>query len=128
MNKFIVTCCIIILFLTLSFSQETGRMFKIPLIQMYVDPGNKNGNLDNAERLIMEAARNGAKVVLLPEAMDLGWTHPLRADVILSPSSWAVKPDHNNVVAPYWDTWRKAYITVAKEFAVWVTGYLPLQF
>jgi predicted amidohydrolase len=44
------------------------------------------------------------------------------ADVILSPSSWAVPPDHNNEVDPYGDTWRKAYMPVASEFSVWIAS------
>jgi predicted amidohydrolase len=207
-----------------------GKLFKIALIQMYIYPGDKEVNLDNAEKLIREAAENGAKVVLLPEAMNLGWTHPsaltqadeipdgqtfkrlaksakrhkmficsgivekdgnavynaaviiddagkllikhrklnemdiaqdiyqqgdrlnichtplgtfgllicsdafardlvltrslcyMGADVILSPSSWAVKPDHDNTKTPYGDTWRQAYIPVATEFSVWIAG------
>jgi len=220
----------LLFFLFPSFSQETGSMFKIALIQMYIEPGNKKVNLDNAEKLIKEAAGKGAKVVLLPEAMNLGWTHPsalteadeipygetctmlaksakkhkificsgivekdgnsiynsaviindagevlikhrklneleiahdiydqgdrlnvchtrfgtfgllicadafakdlvltrslcyMGADVILSPSSWAVSPDWDNSKTPYGDTWRKAYIPVASEFAVWIAG------
>jgi predicted amidohydrolase len=44
------------------------------------------------------------------------------ADVILSPSSWAVPPDHDNKKEPYGDTWRNAYMPVAKEFAVWIAS------
>jgi predicted amidohydrolase len=43
---------------------------------MFVAPGEKQRNLQHAAELIREAALNGAKVVLLPEAMTLGWTHP----------------------------------------------------
>jgi len=44
------------------------------------------------------------------------------ADVILSPSSWAVPPDYNNKKTPYRDTWRNAYIPAAHEFSVWIAG------
>ena len=50
--------------------------FKIALIQMRVRGGDKEGNLDHAVRLIAEAAAGGADLVVLPEAMDLGWTDP----------------------------------------------------
>lgn len=50
--------------------------FKLALIQMSVDCGNKNRNLAHAEELIEDAAEHGADLALLPEAMDLGWTHP----------------------------------------------------
>ena len=50
--------------------------FKLALAQMRVEGGAKAANLQRASRLVKEAADNGAQVVLLPEAMDLGWTHP----------------------------------------------------
>jgi predicted amidohydrolase len=50
-------------------------VFKLALIQMRVDGGAKKANLARAERLIDEAAAAGAPVVLLPEALNLGWTH-----------------------------------------------------
>ena len=212
------------------FSQATVGKFKLALVQMYVEPGNLEKNLSHAEALIAEAASGKADVVLLPEVMDLGWTHPsadefagsipggeaskrlckaakkhhvficagiverddervynaavmidnngkilvkhrklneldiahnvydqgdrlsvcetpwgnfgllicadatskdhvltrslcyMGADVILSPSSWAVPQDHDNLKEPYGDTWRNAYFPVAKEFSVWIAS------
>ena len=49
---------------------------KLALAQMFVEPGHKQGNLSRAERLIAEAASRKAEIVVLPEAMTLGWTHP----------------------------------------------------
>lgn len=43
---------------------------------MRVEGGRKDANLARAVHLINEAAANGAEVVVLPEAMTLGWTHP----------------------------------------------------
>lgn len=205
-------------------------MFKLALIQMRVVGGEKERNLRHAEELISEAAAHGAQCVLLPEIMDLGWTHPsalteaqpiphgdvcqrlaraarahgvyvcsglaerdgdhvynaavildpegtvilkhrklnelaighpyyaqgdrlgvchtplgtfglmicadgfardrvlsralcyMGADVILSPSAWAVAADHDNQKQPYGGTWRSAYIPVAREFGVWIAG------
>jgi predicted amidohydrolase len=48
----------------------------IGLAQMLVEPGEKRRNLARAEQRIAEAARRGAEVVVLPEAMPVGWTHP----------------------------------------------------
>lgn len=214
------------------FPQSTSSVspFNLAVIQMYVEPGRLEKNLDHAEELIREAAAGNADVVLLPEVMDLGWTHPsakelagdipegetcqrlcraalennvfvcagiverdenaiynaaviidnkgnvilkhrklneldiahdlysqgdrlgtcltpwgrfglmicadanakglvisrslcyMNADVILSPSSWAVPPDHNNTADPYGDTWRNAYFPVAREFSVWIAS------
>jgi predicted amidohydrolase len=50
-------------------------MFKLGLIQMLVEGGRKADNLRRADERIAEAAARGAHVVLLPEAMPLGWTH-----------------------------------------------------
>jgi predicted amidohydrolase len=43
---------------------------------MTVKGGEPDLNLSVAEKRIAEASAQGAQVVLLPEAMDLGWTHP----------------------------------------------------
>ncbi len=51
-------------------------MFKLALVQMHVEGGNKSKNLLNAKKNIIKAAGSGAEVILLPEALDLGWTHP----------------------------------------------------
>ena len=50
-------------------------MFKLALIQMRVEGGRRIANLRRALGLIQQAADAGAKVVVLPETMDLGWTH-----------------------------------------------------
>ena len=50
-------------------------MFKLALIQMLVEGGCKEANLRRAVAGIDNAAANGAQVVVLPEAMTLGWTH-----------------------------------------------------
>jgi predicted amidohydrolase len=211
-------------------AQSIVREFRLAVVQMYVEPGELDRNLSHAGELVAEAAGNGADVVLLPEVMDLGWTHPsakrladsipggytckklcefavknnvylcaglvekdgqsiynaaviiddkgkvqvkhrklneldiahdvygqgdrlgvcetpwgkfglmicadataknhvltkslcyMGSDVILSPSSWAVPPDHDNSKDPYGDTWRNAYMPVAKEFSVWIAA------
>ena len=50
--------------------------FRLAMVQMRVDGGCKEKNLRRAEERIAEAAGQGAQVVLLPEALTLGWTHP----------------------------------------------------
>jgi predicted amidohydrolase len=49
---------------------------KLALVQMLVEPGRKEANLARAEQRIAEAAGQGGEVVVLPEALTLGWTHP----------------------------------------------------
>ena len=228
--KGLLVLIILILILSSMKAQNQTKYFKLALVQMYVEPGNLQKNLSHADKLIAEAAAGGADVVLLPEVMDLGWTHPsakqyadkipggntfkalaaaakknnvwiccgiverdgdavynaaviidnkgvlqikhrklneldiahdvyaqgdrlnvcktpwgtfglmicadgtatdhvltrslcyMGADVILSPSSWAVPPDHDNIKEPYGKTWRDAYMPVAKEFSVWIAS------
>lgn len=223
-------CLPILLFSMNALSQTTGKGFKLALVQMYVEPGNLQQNLAHAEKLIAEAAGANADVVLLPEVMDLGWTHTsaktmaseipggktcsqmsklakkydvylcfgmvekdgqvnynsaviidnkgkvllkhrklneldiahdlyaqgdrlgvcttpwgtfglmicadatakgnvitrslgyMGADIILSPSSWAVPPDHDNAKDPYGKTWFDAYKPVAREFGLWIAS------
>jgi predicted amidohydrolase len=204
--------------------------FTLALCQMEVAGGDLSANLAHAEEHIERAARNGAEVILLPEAMDLGWTDPsaltkageipggraysllarmarelgvyicsgltekagdrvynsaviigpdgkllllhrkineldighpyyalgdrlnvcetgfgtfglmicadaatgmreiprtlayMGADVILSPSSWAVEADHDKLQEPYGGMWRDAYKPVAEDFRVWIAS------
>jgi predicted amidohydrolase len=212
-------------------AQNNRKPFKLALVQMLVKGGRRSDNLARAEVLIGEAAEHKAQVVLLPEAMDLGWTDPsaltkaepipegetcrfliemavkhklyicsglveaavdgsvynsavliepggeivlrhrkineltigqryyalgerlnvsatrfgtfglmicadantgqqvltralayMGADVILSPSSWAVKADHNNMKEPYGQLWRDLYIPVARDFSIWIAS------
>ena len=51
-------------------------MFKLAMIQMQVIGGEKELNLNHAVELIEQAAEQGAELTLLPECLDLGWTHP----------------------------------------------------
>jgi len=57
-------------------AQEESPSFKLAMAQMRVVGGDMEANLEHAGEMIAEAAAQGAQVVLLPEAMDLGWTHP----------------------------------------------------
>jgi predicted amidohydrolase len=209
---------------------EIDRTFKLAMIQMYVEGGAPDVNLQNAAKRIEEASKNSADIALLPEVMDLGWTHSsalelaypvpdgktynalaeaarknkiyvcagivekdgyqiyntavlidnrgkllikhrklneldiahslyaqgdrlnvchtefgtigihicadafakdmtlsrslgyMGADIILSPSSWAVPPDHDNIKEPYGDEWNRAYEPVARDFRIWIMG------
>jgi predicted amidohydrolase len=211
-------------------AQEHQNSFKLAIAQMRVEGGAPETNLKHAGEMIAEAAGHGADLVLLPEAMDLGWTDPsaltlaepvpggksaqllssmarkyqvyvcsgltekdggmvynaavlidpggevillhhkineldighpyyalgnklevvqtglgaigvmicadastgrreiprtlayMGADVILSPSAWAVPADYDNIRNPYGGTWRNAYKPVAKDFRVWIAS------
>jgi predicted amidohydrolase len=56
--------------------QTPVRNYKLAVAQMTVEAGKPDANLDRAEARIAEAASNGARMVVLPEVMDLGWTDP----------------------------------------------------
>ena len=51
-------------------------MFRLALVQMGVKGGERAENLERAVNRVQQAAAQGAQVVVLPECMDLGWTHP----------------------------------------------------
>jgi predicted amidohydrolase len=204
--------------------------FALAMVQMCVEPGQKARNISHARDLIDSAARDGAQIVLLPEALPLGWTHSsarkqaeeiatgewcqalasaargnrtwicsgiiercdnrifnsavlfddrgeavlvhrkineldiahdlysrgdrlsvtdtpfgrigvmicadafvehqtisrtlgmMGAQVILSPCSWAVPADHDNMRTPYGRLWLDNYQPVAREFGLWIAG------
>lgn len=204
--------------------------FRLALAQMRVVGGEKQTNLARAEEMIAQAAGNGAQVVLLPEALTVGWTHSaarteadsvpggescerlreaacrhrvyvcaglverdgprlfnaavlissegtllahhrklneldlahdlyalgdrlqvattpfgrmgvmicadgfargqvisralgyMGADIILSPSAWAVPADYDHAAAPYGQLWVDNYGPVARDFELWICG------
>ncbi len=57
-------------------SSTSSDSFRLAIAQMLVEPGAPDRNLRSAEDRIAQAARDGAHCVLLPEALDCGWTHP----------------------------------------------------
>lgn len=54
---------------------QTKSTLKLAMAQMLVVGGEKENNLNRAVARIEEAAKNKADIILLPEVMDLGWTH-----------------------------------------------------
>jgi predicted amidohydrolase len=204
--------------------------YTLAMVQMKVEGGSPDQNLERASHYIRSAAAHGAKIALLPEMMDLGWTHPsvremaysipdgktcrflcekakksnifvcagiaendrgtiynsavlispsgevilkhrklneldiahdlyaqgdrlgvvktqlgtiglficadasasgnalskslgyMGADVILSPSAWAVPPGFNNDSTPYGEPWISAYKEVSELFDLWIVG------
>ena len=44
------------------------------------------------------------------------------AQLIVSPSAWAVPADHDQKAEPYGDLWRNAYRPVCREHGLWVAG------
>lgn len=52
------------------------RSYTLAMGQMLVVGGNAPGNLARARAMIKRAAEQGCSIVVLPECLDLGWTHP----------------------------------------------------
>lgn len=55
--------------------------FKLAMGQMLVQGGMINENLNRAERIISEASQEKSRVVVLPECLDVGWTHPSAREI-----------------------------------------------
>lgn len=49
---------------------------RVGMIQLLVEGGESERNLERAAKYIEEAAKQNVDIVLLPETLDLGWTHP----------------------------------------------------
>ena len=74
------------------YSQENSTL-KLAMAQMLVEGGSKLNNLNHAVERIEEAAKNKADIILLPEAMDLGWTNSAaktEADLIPGGSTFKI--------------------------------------
>jgi predicted amidohydrolase len=52
------------------------QFLTVAMAQILVEGGNPAANLRRAVDCIGLAAERGADLVLLPECLDLGWTHP----------------------------------------------------
>lgn len=49
---------------------------KIGMVQLLVEGGEAERNMQRAEKYIEQAVQENVDIILLPETMDLGWTHP----------------------------------------------------
>ena len=52
------------------------KIIKVGMGQLLVEGGEPQRNLQRAERMIADAARQQCHIILLPECLDLAWTHP----------------------------------------------------
>lgn len=52
---------------------------KIGMGQMLVEPGEPHRNIARAIDMVASAAESGCDIVVLPECLDIGWTHPSAA-------------------------------------------------
>jgi predicted amidohydrolase len=63
-------------------TQEMSQIptYSIAMAQILVEGGRPAANLDRAVNAIAQAASKGCPLVVLPECLDLGWTHPSAYD------------------------------------------------
>ncbi|HKA08313.1 MAG TPA: carbon-nitrogen hydrolase family protein, partial [Gemmataceae bacterium] len=54
--------------------------FRLDMAQILVEGGKPAANLDRAVSAIRRAGELGCRVVVLPECLDIGWTHPSTRD------------------------------------------------
>ncbi|MBF0522812.1 MAG: carbon-nitrogen hydrolase family protein [Candidatus Omnitrophica bacterium] len=52
------------------------QRLKVGMGQLLVEGGEPERNLTRAEKMIKDAASKGCDICLLPECLDLAWTHP----------------------------------------------------
>jgi predicted amidohydrolase len=53
-----------------------GASYRVGMAQILVEGGRPQQNLDRAVKAIARAAEQGCRLVVLPECLDIGWTHP----------------------------------------------------
>lgn len=63
-------------FLPKNGQMEKTKKVKVAMIQMNVQGNDITANLATANRMVKQAKSNGSDIALLPECMDIGWTHP----------------------------------------------------
>jgi predicted amidohydrolase len=59
----------------------SAQSFRLAMAQTLVEGGKPAANLDRAVAAIRRAADLGCRVVVLPECLDIGWTHPSARDL-----------------------------------------------
>ena len=60
---------------------------------------------------------------LLPETNDLGYAlGAMGAEIILSPCSWAVPPDFDQLATSYGQEWKESYRAIAAKFSIPIIG------
>jgi predicted amidohydrolase len=52
------------------------RRYSLAMGQMLVVGGDADGNLRRAAEMVRRAGEQGCAIIVLPECLDLGWTHP----------------------------------------------------
>lgn len=90
---------------------KIGGKLRVGMGQMLVEGGEPQRNLDRAIEMVKNASENQCDILLLPEALDLGWTHPSAQDEALP------------IPGAYSDQLSKA----AKDYGIYICGGLTEQ-
>ncbi len=101
---------------------ENGLRCRVAMAQMKVEWGEAERNLAHAAELVEEGAARGCQVVVLPECLDIGWTHPdtaRLAEPIPGPHSDALAE-----AAQRCDVWLVAGLTERDEDLVYNAAVL----
>lgn len=77
---------------------------RVSMAQLLVEGGEPDRNLQRARKLIQKSAEDNAQLVLLPETLDLAWTHP------------SVYNESEPIPGPRTDF----FCNLAKEFNIWL--------
>ncbi len=80
--------------------------------QLLVEGGEPERNLQRAEKMAREASQKGCEIILLPEVLDLAWTHP------------SAKTEAQPIPGPYSDRLCKA----ARELGIYVCAGLTEKY
>ena len=65
---------------------------KVGMGQLLVEGGEPKRNLERAQLMIEEASKKNCDFILLPECLDLGWTHPsLKTEALTIPGLYSNK-------------------------------------
>ncbi len=84
------------------------KIVKVGMGQLLVEGGEPERNLERAEKMIREASQKGCDIILLPECLDLAWTHP------------SAKTEAFSIPGPY----SERLCRLAKEFKIYICAGL----
>jgi len=87
-------------------------VLKVGMGQLLVEGGEPERNLERACHMVKDAAKIGCDVVLLPECMDLAWTHP------------SAKTEAKRIPGPY----SEILCNLAKEHCLYLCAGLTESF
>lgn len=85
-----------------------GSMIRVGMGQLLVEGGEPRRNMERAVKMAVESAQKNCHILLLPETLDLGWTHPSAL----------------TEAQPVPGVWSDALRAAAKEHGLWVCAGL----